>query len=356
MKPFFVLGIETSCDDTALALLEARGDNFRILSSAISSQTAIHKKWGGVVPNLARREHEKNLPIVLKKVLAKAKFSQKLPLIDLIGVTSHPGLEIALWSGINFAMKLSQEWNVPLLGVDHLEGHLLVSLLEKKGSSFKLLRSPSMFPAIALIVSGGHTALFLMEGIGRYKMIGETRDDAAGECFDKTARLLGLGYPGGPAIEAAAAQKLTVSVALPRPMMYTKDYDFSFSGLKTAVLYDYQKRSLKEKKSKAYISTMASEIQQAICDVLVAKTLRAVKEYKARTVLLGGGVAANKRLRVMFKDRLQEEFPKVSFRSPSIPLCTDNGVMIAMAAFQNWKQGKRTKDIQASSHTTIAES
>ncbi len=354
MKPFFVLG-KTSCDDTALALLTVQGSNFTILSSAISSQNAIHKKWGGVVPNLARREHEKNLPIVLKKVLAIARFPHKLPPIDLIGVASHPGLEIALWSGINFAKKLSQEWNVPLLGVDHLEGHLLVSLLEKRGSSFRPLRSPGMFPAIALIVSGGHTALFLMEDIGRYKMIGETRDDAAGECFDKTARLLGLGYPGGPAIEAATAQKPAVSVALPRPMMHTKDYDFSFSGLKTAVLYDYQKRSLKEKKSKAYVSAMASEIQQAICDVLVSKTLRAAKEYKARTVLLGGGVAANKRLRAMLKDRLQKESPNVSFRSPSIPLCTDNGVMIAMAAFQNWEQGKRSKDIQASSHTTISD-
>ncbi|MDO8470619.1 MAG: tRNA (adenosine(37)-N6)-threonylcarbamoyltransferase complex transferase subunit TsaD [bacterium] len=392
MKPsMIILGIETSCDDTALALLEVQGETYRILSQEASSQTALHKKWGGVVPNLAQREHQRNLVPVLKKVLEEAdllnkkksekgtpdlhillereqELQKKLshflsqyekPPIDLISVTSHPGLEPALWVGINFAKALSATWNIPLLGVDHLEGHLLVSLLEeeKSNNSFRLLHAPEMFPALALIVSGGHTALLLMEGLGVYRMIGETRDDAAGECFDKVARLLSLGYPGGPAIAKKAAEKQSgeYSIVLPRPMIHTKDYDFSFSGLKTAVLYDFQKRSSQVKKSASYVRAMAKEVEQAICDVLISKTLKAVQEYGVHTVLMGGGVVANEHLRTELKNLLHKDFPAVLFRAPNIPLCTDNGVMIAIAAFQNWEQGKRTTTIQASSHTTISE-
>ena len=368
-----ILGIETSCDDTGIAVLEINeGENsqFSILSNIIASQIEIHRKYGGVYPMLAKREHQKNLPIVLKKALKEAN----IPKAEAIAVTYGPGLSPCLWTGLNFAKDLANEWNVPLIPVDHIEGHLLIALLQQNNANPKSeARNPKqtqnpnlqipnpkdIFPAIGLIVSGGHTQLVLVKGIGKYKIIGETRDDAAGECFDKTARMLGLPYPGGPEIAAQAAKLPTthyiLHTKLPRPMMYTKDYDFSFSGLKTAVLYDYQARSTKEKKSKAYVQAMAAEIQQAIIDVLIHKTMKATQEYNAKSVILGGGVAANEELRKQLSSKLDS--PHIKLLAPPKKLATDNGVMIAMAGYFKYTKGaypKNTESIVANPNLRLA--
>ncbi|MBI2642616.1 MAG: tRNA (adenosine(37)-N6)-threonylcarbamoyltransferase complex transferase subunit TsaD [Candidatus Wildermuthbacteria bacterium] len=346
IKLMRILSIETSCDETAIAIVEAKGKKpvFQVLSHIVASQVKLHAKYGGVYPTLAKRQHQIHLPLVLARAVKKAGSQKTWRPLDAIAVTVGPGLDPCLWAGITFAQALAEQWRVPIIPVNHIEGHLVISLLSSnlaKPSFIKL--GLAKFPAIALIVSGGHTQLILVKGIGKYKILGETRDDAAGECFDKTARILGLGYPGGPAIAKLASSKLglakfgqnlakpSLRISLPRPMMRTKDYDFSFSGLKTAVLYDCQSRSLKVRKSKEYIQTMAKEIQQAIIDVLVAKTMRAAEEYNAKRIILGGGVAANKELRKRFKG---------AFMAPP-KLCTDNGLMIALAGYFNRK--KETK-------------
>ena len=334
-----ILGIETSCDDTGIAVLEVKNKNIEILSNVIASQIDVHQKYGGVYPLLAKREHEKNLPITLKKALSRIDPAS----IHAVAVTFGPGLSPCLWTGVNFAKELAKKWNVPIIPVDHIEAHLLMSLLDHE---------KNIFPAIALIVSGGHTQLILVKDIGKYKIIGETRDDAAGECFDKTARILGLEYPGGPAIarEAEKTESRKSEFRLPRPMMHTKDYDFSFSGLKTAVLYHHQAQPKKVQDSKKYIQEMASEIQQAIIDVLVSKTLKATKEYKTKTVILGGGVAANTELRKQLRE-------KVQLIAPTSALSTDNGVMIAVTGYYNWLRKKYTKDyntVEADPNVRIA--
>ncbi|MEK7519531.1 MAG: tRNA (adenosine(37)-N6)-threonylcarbamoyltransferase complex transferase subunit TsaD [Patescibacteria group bacterium] len=329
-----ILGIETSCDDTAIAILKIRGKKFEILSNVVASQVNLHQKYGGVYPTLAKREHQKNLPIVLEKALKKTKN----PKIDLIAVTIGPGLEPCLWTGINFAKDLSKKWKLPLIPINHIEAHIFANFVGKEPKT-------NFFPAICLVVSGGHTQLILMKNIGSYKIIGETRDDAAGECFDKTARILGLEYPGGPAI-AKQVKKLKntnykLITNLPRPMIHQKNYDFSFSGLKTAVLYDFKSRPEKVRKSKLYIKEMCNEIQQAIIDVLISKTLKAAKDFKAKTIILGGGVSANNELRKQFKVYSLES--KVEFLVPPKKLCTDNAVMIATSAYFYWLKNKELK-------------
>lgn len=338
-----ILAIDTSCDDTCIAVL----DDKNILSNIVSSQVDIHKEYGGVYPMLAKREHQKNLVPVLEKALKgmikkqnKKVDDSKLknilireqvlykelirflskhtrPDIHRIAVTIGPGLEPCLWVGINFAKALSYYWHIPIVPVNHIEGHILACLS----------KNPK-FPAIALIVSGGHTQLILVKKIGKYRIIGETRDDAAGECFDKTARILGLAYPGGPEISKLAKQKTKTVVSLPRPMINTNDYDFSFSGLKTAVLY----------KGKQDKIAMAKEIEQAIVDVLVKKTVRACKQYKAKSVILGGGVASNDRLR-----------KALDWVVPDKELCTDNAVMIGLAGYY----GKPKKTISAQANLRL---
>ncbi len=353
-----ILAIETSCDDTGIAILEVKNGNFNVLSNMVSSQIKIHKKYGGVFPAMAKREHQKNIVSVLIKSLKKSSLlksgSSKLnpdklqsilerepelykkivsflkkyknPDIDLIAVTNGPGLEPCLWVGINFAKALSYAWNIPVVPVNHIEGHILVNFLDHKKINF---------PAIALVVSGGHTQIILVKGVGKYKILGETRDDAAGECFDKCAKILGLPYPGGPEIAKLAAKaglsrESRAFAKLPRPMINTKDYDFSFSGLKTAVLYADQKVKNKNKK---YKTGMALEVQQAIIDVLVKKTLKAVRDYKAKTLILGGGVSANKELRRQFNYQLKTKNYKLNFLVPPANLSTDNGLMTAITAY-----------------------
>jgi N6-L-threonylcarbamoyladenine synthase len=331
-----VLGIDTSCDDTCVAVLEVRGSRFDVRSNIVSSQIKIHKKYGGVFPTLAKREHKKNLPIVFKKAIREAKIKENQ--IDLTSVTAGPGLEPCLWVGVNFAKDLARKLNAPIVPVNHIEAHILINFLQLPTSNFLL-------PAVCLVVSGGHTQLILMEKMGKYKLIGETRDDAAGECFDKVARLLGLGYPGGPAIEKFSKFEVRSSkleVKLPRPMIKQKNYDFSFAGLKTAVLYDFLKRPEKVRKSKEYKILVAKEVQQAVIDVLISKTLRAAKEFGARSIILGGGVVANEELRHQFKLNLEHPTSNIKLLIPPKELCTDNGLMVAVAGYFN--KEKATKD------------
>jgi len=322
-----ILGIETSCDDTGIAIIKVSGKKrpiFNIISNVVSSQIKVHQKYGGVVPNLAAREHLRNIEPCLKTAFKKAKIKPKD--IDLIAVTIGPGLIPSLLIGVHFAKALAYKLQKHIVGVNHIEAHILANLLENKEIKF---------PAIALVVSGGHTQLVLMKKIGDYEILGETRDDAAGECFDKVAKLLGLGYPGGPEISKQAEKAKKSSIELPRPMINQKNYDFSFSGLKTAVLY-------KTKKQKINIPEMCKETQQAIIDVLIKKTLRAAKEYKAKTIILAGGVAANKELRKQLKGKVL---------IPDLSLCTDNGAMIAIAGYFN----KSTKNVKANANLRIGQ-
>lgn len=352
-----ILAIDTSCDDTCISVIKVKSIRFEILSNIVSSQIKIHRKYGGVYPTLAKREHQKNLLPVLKRALKKAKLFKtskcQKPDIDLIAVTVGPGLDPCLWMGVNFAKALSYFWQVPIIPINHIEGHVLVNFLTKADNNFQ-----KSFPAICLIVSGGHTQLILMKEIGKYKIIGETRDDAAGECFDKTARILGLDYPGGPSIAAEAAKLSTthykLQTKLPRPMINSKDYDFSFSGLKTAVLYDFKKRPEKIRRSKKYIREMAKEIQQAIIDVLIKKTIKAAKDYKVKSIILGGGVAANKELRKQFNYTLQTIHYSLNFLVPPKKLCTDNAAMIGIAGYFNRKKAsKNWRKIQVNANLRI---
>lgn len=357
-----ILATETSCDDTCVALLEAKErkvPSFKVLSNIVSSQVKIHRKWGGIHPNLAKREHQKNLPVVFKKALTKAGN----PKIDLIAITIGPGLEPCLWVGVNFAKKLAQSLKKPIIPVNHIEAHIFANLLPQirsKSKSKKQIKNRKIeFPAICLVVSGGHTQLILMKKIGKYKILGETRDDAAGECFDKSARVLGLGYPGGPAIAKEAAkfkaENSKLKVELPRPMIYQKNYDFSFSGLKTAVLYDFKSRPEKIRKSKKYITAMAFEVQQAIIDVLIYKTMKSAKNYKAKSIILGGGVVANEELRKQFSNKLKTTNSNLKFLMPAKKLCTDNAAMVAVTAYYQWQKGKRktSKIIEANANLRL---
>jgi len=240
---------------------------------------------------------------------------------------------------------LAEKMNLPIIPVNHIEAHILANFLN---STFYILDS-KLFPAICLVVSGGHTQLILMKGIGKYRILGETRDDAAGECFDKTARILGLGYPGGPIIAAKTAEfrilNIESGIKLPRPMLGTKDYDFSFSGLKTAVLYLVKNLKSEKKLTKKRIQEICFESQQSIIDVLIKKTMKAAKDYKAKTIILGGGVAANEELKRQLKQKIEKEIPHTKYLVPGTEYCTDNAVMTAITAFshltrktKNWKK------------------
>ncbi len=327
-KKSIILGIDTSCDDTCIAVLEIKNGVFKILSDIISSQVKLHQKYGGVYPALAKREHIKNLPLVFKKAQKEACD----PKIGYIAVTMGPGLEPCLWQGINFAQDLAKRLKLPIIPVNHIEAHIIANFIESKPKN--------IFPAVCLVVSGGHTQLILMKGFENYQTLGETCDDAAGECFDKTARILGLGYPGGPLISSLAKKDTDnlFSIKLPRPMISHKNYDFSFSGLKTAVLYDFKNRPEKIKKSKKYIGAMCFETQQAIIDVLIYKTLKAAKNFRVKNILIGGGVSANKELRSQFKEKFNKEIPESKLYIPSYEFSTDNGAMIAATASFHLKE------------------
>lgn len=345
-----ILAVETSCDDTAVAVLEEKGKKIKILADVISSQVAIHAPYGGVYPFLAKREHQKNLPLVYKQALGLA-FGKNPPAggpkLDALAVTYGPGLEPCLWQGINFANDLKQKLNIPLFPTNHVEAHLLANYINQT-SSIK-------FPAIGLVVSGGHTQLILMKKFLDYKILGETRDDAAGECFDKVARIMNLGYPGGPVIAKLAAQaNSSGSISLPRPMIKQKNYDFSFSGLKTAVLYEFRKQPKKVQKDKKYIQAMCKETQQAIIDVLIYKTLKAAKDYKVKSIFLGGGVTANEELRKQFQEKIERQMPNANLYIPEPRFSTDNAVMVAITALFHLRKGEKAKKlIEAKADLTV---
>ncbi len=375
-----ILGIETSCDETAICLIDVNEETetLEILGDTVHSQIDVHAPYGGVFPILAKREHQTNLIPVLVKTLTEAgdfeetkaktkvkinmpeieqilnrepellprfqKFilNTKKPDIDYIAVTVGPGLEPALWVGINFARALCHVWNIPLIPCNHMEGHILTALIEKKKGggtkAYRLLHKNILYPALSLLISGGHTQIVLVESIGKYKIVGETRDDAVGECFDKVARTLGLPYPGGPEISKLAKEARKMGIVspepLPRPMIASDDMDFSFSGLKTAVLYLTER--LKEKNmplDEKTILGIARETEDAITDVIVTKMKKAIEKFGVETLIIGGGVIANTYIRKELEKFAEECSTRILL--PQFDHATDNGLMIALAGYFN---------------------
>ncbi|HEY0964275.1 MAG TPA: tRNA (adenosine(37)-N6)-threonylcarbamoyltransferase complex transferase subunit TsaD [Candidatus Paceibacterota bacterium] len=363
-----ILSIETSCDETAVSLIEATGEfphaTYEVHGNALWSQIEVHREYGGVFPALAKREHVLTIVPMLEKAIAEAGIepndytpelteqqeeeirtllSRERELadailtfhrehgafsVDLIAVTSGPGLEPALWVGINFAKALALLWDVKIVPVNHMEGHVLSSVFDIERDD---QLSDISFPAISLLISGGHTELILMRNWGQYEKIGQTRDDAVGEAYDKVARLLGLQYPGGPEIakraEEARKKKLPPYSTLPSPMLNSGDLDFSFSGLKTAVRYAVQDKELNE----TDILAIARDFEDAVSTVLLKKALAAVETYQAQTLIVGGGVSANHYLKRMFEATFLVEAPDVTVYFPQPKLSTDNSIMIALA-------------------------
>jgi len=316
-----VLGIESSCDETGVALYDTeRG----LLGHAVHTQVAMHEAYGGVVPELASRDHIRRLVPLLRTVLAQAGASKQD--IDGIAYTAGPGLAGALLVGAGFAASLAVALGVPALPVHHLEGHLLSPLLAADTPTF---------PFVALLVSGGHTQLMRVAGVGAYELLGESVDDAAGEAFDKTAKLLGLGYPGGPQLAALAASGGPSGLRLPRPMLRSGDFQFSFSGLKTAVLTQVRGRKLSERER----ADLAWEFQEAVTEVLAEKSVMAVRHCDLDRLVVAGGVGANRRLR----QRLDADAAAAGIRVhyPEVALCTDNGAMIAYCGAQRLLAGQR---------------
>ncbi len=361
-----ILGIETSCDETAVCIIEAGGDwkagfDYQVLGNALLSQT-IHSHYGGVFPSLARREHEMNLIPLLTKALNDANMlvsgssvnetiesilnrendlrpqaldfltKYKRPEIDAIAVTHGPGLEPALWVGVNFARALATAWNLPVVPVNHMEGHIVLSAIAGKKND------KVSFPLLSLLISGGHTELVLSREWMQYELIGQTRDDAVGEAFDKVARMLDLPYPGGPEIDklakrARSSDKKWQGQTLPRPMIDTDDYDFSFSGLKTAVrrlIEECRTRRVLHEEDKIGI---AREFEEACADVLVAKTLRALEEHNVESLVVGGGVSANEYIRERLAEAIKNDGLTTQLLVPPRELATDNALMIALAGY-----------------------
>jgi N6-L-threonylcarbamoyladenine synthase len=317
-----ILAFETSCDETGIALMEGEktpaGFAFKTLKAVLLSQAALHAPYGGVYPNLAKREHQKNLPELFKEFASEQ--------YEAVAVTHGPGLEPALWQGIEFTKALAAEKNIPLIPVNHMEAHLLSSLVQN--SELKEVK----LPVLALLISGGHTEFVLMKEWFQYEIVGETLDDAVGEAFDKVARMLGLPYPGGPEIskQAAAAREAGTesAIKLPRPMLSANNCDVSFSGLKTAAMYALRDKNLSDDEKAAF----AREFEDAVADIFVAKTRRALEQTGAQTFVIGGGVAANTFIREKLQELVANEFPDVEFRLPELSITGDNAVMIAQTA------------------------
>jgi N6-L-threonylcarbamoyladenine synthase len=315
------LGIETSCDETSISVV---ADGREVFSNIISSQIEIHKAYGGVVPEIASRHHLENINVVLDEALAEADIT--MDEIDLIGVTKGPGLVGALLIGLATAKALAYSLDVPLIGVHHIKGHICANYIENK----KL--EP---PFLACVVSGGHTNLVDVEDYDKYVVLGKTRDDAAGEAFDKVARVLGLGYPGGPLVDQLAKEGKDDAVEFKRVYLEKDSFDFSFSGIKTGVInYLHTKEQAHESVNKADV---AASFQLAVVEVIVSKAVRAAKQMGRRNVVLAGGVAANSKLRALLKEACEKE--GLTLYSPSSILCTDNAAMIACAAYYEYKAG-----------------
>lgn len=386
-----ILAIETSCDETAISILECEGDErsarFTVLGNALLSQIEIHKEYGGVYPMLAKREHAKNLVPVLASSLEEAgmrsegelllskKVEEDLklllereqglsgalleflaqterPELDTIAVTAGPGLEPALWVGINFAKALSSAWNIPVIPVNHMEGHLLSALAIKEGEVVVIKDVP--LPVLALLISGGHTELVLMKDWLSYELLGSTRDDAVGEAFDKVARMLDLPYPGGPEVSRLAERDRedtrTNPFTLPRPMLDSGDLDFSFSGLKTAVMYLVKDQTLGEIEKEQ----LARAFEDTVAEVLWKKTSKAIEESRANTLVMGGGVSANTHIRREFAKNAAAEHPDLALRIPSQEFTTDNAVMIGIAGYYRALRKEFSKDIAADGNLSLA--
>lgn len=329
----YILGIETSCDETAASVIKADAKgSLRVLSNIIASQIEIHRQYGGVVPEVAAREHVLNILPVIHSALKEAKISAKD--LTAIGITKGPGLITSLITGLETARALSYAWQKPLVEVNHIAGHIYANFIQSE--------NPIKFPAVILTVSGGHTILLRMSQTGKIKILGETLDDAAGEAYDKAARMLGLGYPGGPIVSKRAKlykqRKSDPQISLPRPMISSPDLNFSFSGLKTALLYKLQQ----DKDWKKRINQYCYEFQQAIIDTLIAKTIKAAKNNQAKTVMLTGGVSANTELREQMLKAVNDKLPQTAFLVPNREYTTDNAAMIATAALYLYRRQKTT--------------
>ena len=363
-----ILAIETSCDETGVALVEGNKEErtliFTTLKAVLLSQAMLHLPYGGVYPTLAKREHEKNLPMLFEQFNNES--------FDAVAVTHGPGLEPALWTGVEFAKKVAAERGVPLLATNHMEGHLISSLARRESIKYQvsndkthssILQNVRMtikdvqLPILALLISGGHTEFVLMKEWLRYEVIGKTLDDAVGEAFDKVARMLGLPYPGGPAIskiaDTARSKSQKTNIKLPRPMLNSGTCDFSFSGLKTAALYALRGKNLTEDEKNAF----AAELEDAIAEVLVSKTRKALWDTGAKTFVIGGGVAANRYIREQIEKMLLDEFPDVDLRLPALDITGDNAIMIAQAALARALSGKNNAagpDLRAVGNLSIA--
>lgn len=381
-----ILAIETSCDESAIAIADFSDGNVRVHSHIVSSQANLHALYGGVVPNLARREHERNLVPILVETLkgmpqhvsvSKIRNTKYLPDrqagqiqnidrilarepellhhfkkhilalpppdIDAIAITTGPGLAPALWVGVNFARALADLWRKPIISVNHMAGHLFSAFLEKREKEMLAIPKPT-FPVLALLVSGGHTELVLVKKPWRFHMIGATLDDAVGEAYDKIGRIMGLPYPGGPAMSRLAEEGNPAIYPLPSPMLHSKDYNFSFSGLKTAAFYLIRDLTAKKKLTKKQKADIAASFEKAAIDVLIKKTLRAAHEYRAKSILLGGGVSANRSLRSRLGDEIKKHLPDTKYHIPDTCLAGDNALMIATAAYMTGMKKARNPD------------
>ncbi len=321
MKDVIIFGIETSCDETSVAVVK---NGKYILSNIISSQMEIHKSYGGVVPEIASRKHMELIMITTKEALDKAMVT--INEIDGIAVVPGPGLKGSLLVGLSFAKAVAFALDKPLIAVNHIEGHIYANFLTNQKIDT---------PFISLVVSGGHTSIILVEEIGQYKVVGNTRDDAAGEIYDKIAKYLGFSYPGGPVIEHIAKTGNSDAIIFPRPLINSNDFDFSFSGLKTAVIYFLMNK--KDKKEEVNVNDLCASFQKAIIETIKYKTINAAKKYHISRILLGGGVAANEQLRQELTEEAKKENINVYY--PPKDLCTDNAAMIACAGYYKLKRG-----------------
>lgn len=432
-----ILAIETSADETSIAIVDFDGDQVQVLSHLVNSQIEMHREYGGIYPSVAKREHARNITPMLAQALEEAGLvseqktssirlaqdkklktllerepetfkalvalleSTKKPNIDMIAVTQGPGLEPTLWVGVNVAKALGMVWDIPVVPTNHMEGHIVSALLscpvrggapraeghhddntpQSPASTAPLQEEHRLvnleFPALALLISGGHTELILVKAIGDYEKIGRTRDDAVGEAFDKVARLLGLPYPGGPEISklanscpvrggargaegydddktpqshqegSTAPLRGQQDITLPRPMLHSDDYDFSFSGLKTAVRYLVQELEKENKLDEQTKADIAREFQNAVTEVLLTKTRKAVENYDIKTLIIGGGVSANKQIREAFKEMVDQNFPQTKLLLPGREVTGDNALMIAVAAYLKRKNSDQINSVAA---------